>query len=125
MGKKNNDWIVKFDSSQKKKVITEQVKEEGSKKTSAMIFINSKVKNLGYDKAVTLHYRDSTSDVWKDCPAKFDHAINEQEEVWCQAPNFKGEYIEYAIRYEVGGNTYWDNNNGKNYKTYRDGKTIK
>lgn len=26
--------------------------------------------------------------------------------------------IQFAIKYEVNGNTYWDNNDGNNYKVY-------
>nr|WP_302595546.1 hypothetical protein [uncultured Cellulosilyticum sp.] len=124
MSKKNNDWIVKFDSIKKESKETKKPEKKAQKEKNTMIFINSKVKNLAYEKNVTLHYRDSISDTWKESEAKFDHVINEQEEIWSKAASFKGEYIEYAIKYEVGGNTYWDNNNGKNYKTYKDGRTI-
>lgn len=121
MSEKNNKWTVKLDYNSRKKLATKKVDQEAQTK----VFIYSKVKNLGYEKAVTFHYRDSVSSTWQNHEAQFDHMINEQEEMWCDTLNFKGEYVEYAIKYEVGGNTYWDNNNGKNYKTYRDGRTIK
>lgn len=121
MSKEDNNWVVQLDYNPKKKVATKKLDEEAQ----TVVFIASKIKNLGYEKDVTFHYRDSISDKWQEHKAKFDHVINAQEELWCDALKFQGEYVEYAIKYEVGGITYWDNNHGKNYKTYRDGKTIK
>lgn len=121
MSKENNNWLVKLDYDSKKKLTTKKSQQQAQ----TMVFINTKVKNIDYEKAVTFHYRDSNSTTWQEHPARFNKIINSEEEIWSDILKFKGEYVEYAIKYEVGGNTYWDNNGGKNYKTYRDGVTIK
>ncbi|WP_054740210.1 hypothetical protein [Cellulosilyticum ruminicola] len=121
MSKENNNWLVKLDYGSKKKLTTRKSKKEAQ----TMVFINTKVKNIDYEKEVIFHYRDSNSNEWKRHAAKFKKMINDEEEIWSDILKFKGEYVEYAIQYEVGGNTYWDNNGGKNYKTYKDGATIK
>lgn len=86
---------------------------------------NIKVKNLAYEKVVTIHYKNSYNDVWQDCAATYAYSIDGQYEVWYADPIFYSGYgsIEYSIKYEVAGQTYWDNNYGENYITYTDGTT--
>lgn len=83
-----------------------------------------KVKNIAYVKKVTLHYKDSLYDRWQDCEAKYEGASNDGYEIWTVTQAFVGDYIQYAIKYEVNGQTYWDNNSGKDYFTFKDGVTI-
>ncbi len=83
-----------------------------------------KVKNLAYAKKVTLHYKDSLYDRWQDCEAKYEGASNDGYEIWTVTQAFVGDYIQYAIKYEVNGQTYWDNNSGRDYFTFKDGVTI-
>ncbi len=91
------------------------------------------LQNLGYEKAVTIHY---TLDNWQTVyqgQADFvpGRAIGYS---WVTYPNPQGveywsftaqgdeiqnataEYIDYAISYTVNGVTYWDNNFGQNYR---------
>lgn len=82
------------------------------------------VKNLGYDKKVTVHYNTpASSTVWSDIDATYVGTnASDGYEIWrFETPTTYsldglGD-IQYAIRYEVNGQTYWDNNNGKNYQT--------
>lgn len=82
---------------------------------------NIKVKNIAYNKKVTIHYKDSAyPNMWNDCEASYSHQLNGDYEMWkCIAP-FRGDVVQYAIKYEVNGQTYWDNNGGSNYITYYD-----
>ena len=82
-----------------------------------------RVDNLAYAKKVVIYYRDADG-LWKDLPASFDRQIDATQEVWRASMNraLNGPYasnvplnIQFAVRYEVGGQTYWDNNAGRNY----------
>ncbi len=91
------------------------------------------LKNLGYAKNVKVHY---TLDNWqtihvKDLTFQYGRLVGYS---WVIYPNANGvEYwsmtttgpemqdssagfVEYAISYEVNGETYWDNNFGQNYQ---------
>lgn len=88
------------------------------------------VKNLGTDKAVSLWAKDGLG-AWVTIPATFDRSVNGgTEEIWVAAFGNQATYytntgslmvydpcVQYAIKYTVGGVTYWDNNNGKDYTT--------
>lgn len=79
------------------------------------------VQNLAYAKKVVLHYTTDNL-VWKDLEAVYDGATSPGFEKWAfQTPAKIYEYQGYddftfAIKYVVNGQTYWDNNGGKNYK---------
>lgn len=78
------------------------------------------VKNLAYEKNVTIHYSFDGIN-WQDIAAEYLAPTQGNYEAW----KFKTPVISFspssyakvtfAIKYEVNGNTYWDNNNGKNY----------
>lgn len=82
------------------------------------------VKNFAYDKKVTVHYSytgPQASNVWNDVAATYvkTNALDGYE-IWrFETPSEFDHYgfgqIQYCIKYEVNGQTYWDNNNGKNY----------
>lgn len=81
--------------------------------TSLKVFVQ--VQNLGYDKSVSLHYKLSTSDTWEDANGSYVATLQDGTEIWeVDLGGFFGE-IEYAVKYEVNGQTYWDNNNQNNY----------
>lgn len=80
------------------------------------------VKNLGYNQKVTVHYNsNSMGNTWNDIPASYVKTNpSDGYEIWSfQTPTcYEGagpDNIQYAIKYEVNGQTYWDNNNGQNY----------
>lgn len=76
------------------------------------------VQNLSSTKQVTVHYT-SDGENWFDIPAKYVKADpnNPGYEVWSFGDGMTGESMsQFAIEYQEDGNTYWDNNNGSNYK---------
>ncbi|GKX29357.1 glycogen-binding regulatory subunit of S/T protein phosphatase I [Vallitalea longa] len=81
------------------------------------------IKNLDYDKKVTVHFKYNDTD-WKDVPASYYKTLPNGYEIWkFETPytnkvkyQYCGDnYCKFAIKYEVNGNTYWDNNNGRDY----------
>ncbi|TAA46938.1 carbohydrate-binding protein [Corallincola spongiicola] len=85
-----------------------------------------RVDNLTFDKKVSIHYRDSDG-IWYDRPAVFAGSIDNSQELWqagwervTSSPYEKKEplELEYVIKYEVDGTTYWDNNDGQNYRLF-------
>jgi len=75
--------------------------------------IRVKVKNINYQKQVTLHYRVAGTDSWQDHPLAFVGHYGNYD-------IFGGDGStpvtqEFAIRYNVPGQEHWDNNNGANY----------
>jgi hypothetical protein len=89
------------------------------------------VKNLAYAKAVTVVY---TTDNWvtaHEASASFSGGYT-YGYAYIQSPNVKGverwqahipavpgTSLQFAVRYTVGGQTYWDNNFGQNYQLTR------
>ncbi|MBU5317561.1 CBM21 domain-containing protein [Clostridium bornimense] len=76
-----------------------------------------KVKNLDYNKKVTVHYKKG--DEWCDNSAEFYKSLDDGYEIWkADFTNLSTTGLlndKFCIKYEVNGQTYWDNNNGKNY----------
>ncbi|QUH30302.1 carbohydrate-binding protein [Vallitalea guaymasensis] len=80
------------------------------------------VKNLSADKNITVHYTYDGSN-WLDQSASYLKTLKDGSEVWSfstphkiYAPQHHTYHnCRFALKYEVNGNTYWDNNNGDNY----------
>lgn len=73
------------------------------------------VKNLAPDKTVYIHYT-TDGKTWKDEPAEYSRTDpnDTKYEVWSfYLPTC--DPVTFAIKYQVNGNTYWDNNNENNY----------
>jgi len=85
----------------------------------ASIYGYIEVENIAYSKNVTVHYSldDKT---WKDAPASYYKSAANNKEIWSfsiQDKEFSTTSdCTFAVKYEVDGKTYWDNNNGQNYK---------
>lgn len=81
---------------------------------------NLLVRNLGFQKKVTVVY---TLDGWattKTSPAYFSSLVEGLDlEIWNWYINefytTGGSGVEYCFSYEVNGQTFWDNNFGRNY----------
>jgi hypothetical protein len=89
------------------------------------------VKNYGYAKAVTIHY---TFDNWKtinDKQASFDKSIITTDNVTldhfgtdCFKLDLNLDFslkncdLQFAVKYEVNAQVYWNNNSGFNFKIY-------
>ncbi|MBQ1783183.1 MAG: hypothetical protein II007_06000 [Gammaproteobacteria bacterium] len=93
---------------------------------------NIRVDNLAFSKKVSIYYRDSDGQ-WKARPAVFARMIDGNQEVW-QAGwqrSLNSPYdtnpaldLEFVVKYEVNGTTYWDNNNSQNYQLARNGGEL-
>ncbi|WP_054943111.1 carbohydrate-binding protein [Paenibacillus ihuae] len=90
---------------------------------------NIEVSNLGYQKTVTIHYTPGDGK-WYDTNASYQAPTDSTHEKWGfmvstdimnnnnpQLTN--AQTIQFAIKYQVNGQTYWDNNNGQNYSVSR------
>lgn len=87
----------------------------------------AQVANLGYAKQVTAYVK-RTSGAWVDYPLSYLHSSGGNKEVWAAEFHNEswvtgrkdltdtGDIIEFAIKYTVNGQTYWDNNGTANYK---------
>ncbi|WP_299219448.1 carbohydrate-binding protein [uncultured Aquimarina sp.] len=75
-----------------------------------------KVKNLAYQKEVAIHHATYNGN-WVDIPLTFEQAIENDEEIWVGevTPDYEIYSDEFVVKYTVNGETYWDNNSGKNY----------
>lgn len=82
-----------------------------------------KVKNLSYEKAVKVRI---TFDTWKshtdfECQYVKDTYLGSEWDTFLFEVNLPArvelhEHIEFAVFYMVDGNTFWDSNQGQNYK---------
>lgn len=76
------------------------------------------VKNLNYQKSVTIHWTDNNGATWNDKAAVYlstatDNSVNKFGFDMQIAP--ASQQVKFSIKYVVNGQTYWDNNNGQNY----------
>ncbi len=60
-----------------------------------------------------------TRDAWSSSYTSNAHYVDDNiiaDRFIAELPIGENECVEFAICYEVAGNTYWDNNGGVNYK---------
>lgn len=97
---------------------------------------NIEVSNLSPEKNVTIHYTPGDGR-WYDTDASYEGPTDSTHEQWkflvstnsmnnTHPELINAQTIQFAIKYEVNGQTYWDNNNGQNYSVsrYTDSSTI-
>jgi hypothetical protein len=87
------------------------------------------VANIGFVKQVIVRHK-MTDGSWKDFNLSYLKPADANTEIWYyeinygvgtpQAANFAQNAFldEFAIKYVVNGQEYWDNNNGKNYNIF-------
>ncbi|UEG50875.1 CBM21 domain-containing protein [Ferruginibacter lapsinanis] len=80
----------------------------------------AEVANLAYNKKVSAHHKMADG-VWLDIPLKYISSTPYNTEIWGTEYDYS-TYItsatlgnEFAMKYEVNQQTYWDNNKGANY----------
>ncbi len=77
-----------------------------------------RVKNISYAKQVFIHHlmADGT---WYDMPLTYSHPSGNGYETWTayvsSSYGLNDFGSQFAVKYVVNGQTYWDNNNGANY----------
>ncbi len=67
-----------------------------------------------YQQQVTIHYNPLNGEEWKDVNASYYKTLDDGSRIW--KAYITSYNTEFAIKYVADGKTYWDNNNGKNYK---------
>ena len=78
------------------------------------------VKNLAYQKQITVHMLDPQGGgQWIDIDAQFVESVSNNKELWRVSKGFTTSQplskFQFAVRYGVAGQTYWDSNGGQNY----------
>ncbi|OHD60348.1 MAG: hypothetical protein A2014_02115 [Spirochaetes bacterium GWF1_49_6] len=77
------------------------------------------IENAAYQKQVVVHYE--LDGVWSDLAASYVKSLGNNKELWYFTYTnigfnpFGGWDINFAIKYVVNGQTYWDNNGGADY----------
>lgn len=86
------------------------------------------IQNIAFQKKVTVHYTTDNGKTWIDVPATYvkQNLSANNEEIWkFSTPTVQyGQPTTFCIKYEVNGETYWDNNNGNNYTNDAFGKST-
>ncbi|SEL22135.1 Carbohydrate/starch-binding module (family 21) [Aquimarina amphilecti] len=84
-----------------------------------------KVANLAYDKTVSIYHQKIDGN-WDQIPLAYNQSVdNGQNEIWFGEYSLSGYGVNqvyadaFVVRYDVNGTTYWDNNNGSDYKMSR------
>jgi hypothetical protein len=94
----------------------------GSLKARAYGFIE--VENIAYEKNVVVAYWNSETDSWQETSASYvEPTFGNYEKWYFETPEISentpysmwGVSFQLAVRYEVNGQTYWDNNDGQDY----------
>lgn len=84
----------------------------------------TEVAKSAYPRQVFVHHKMADG-TWQDFPMKYMRPATSTYDVWYLEDAYSGnggssshqDYAdEFVLRYEVNGKTYYDNNNGQNYK---------
>ncbi len=88
-------------------------------------FFYVELSNLGFNKKVFVHHKLQDGS-WKDFALAYQKNIGNNAEMWVLEMDLSTNFgstvqppqlgNEFAIRYEVNGQVFWDNNGGTNYK---------
>eukprot|EP00123_Amoebidium_parasiticum_P015820 comp23163_c0_seq1/m.37470 comp23163_c0_seq1/g.37470 ORF comp23163_c0_seq1/g.37470 comp23163_c0_seq1/m.37470 type:complete len:719 (-) comp23163_c0_seq1:300-2456(-) len=74
------------------------------------------VKNMAYEKTVTVHWTENDGVTTHCTNAWWSHAASPVVDVFrFVLPVPPGHIATYSVKYECAGHTYWDNNKGANY----------
>lgn len=77
--------------------------------------------NLDYTKSVAI-VAQSSNGSWFELPASYERSAGNNQEIWGAYTNTK--VVQFAVRYTVLGQTYWDNNSGSNYQLVGTGHNL-
>lgn len=84
-----------------------------------------RVLNLAFEKRVTLRYSVNNWTTFSDTPASYvpdsSDGLTDRFHFKVAIPAYleSGGTLQFAVRYCVGGQEFWDNNDGNNYKVRR------
>ena len=88
------------------------------------------VENIAFDKLVEVHWAGEDK-VWRTRQAEYHSSDGTNREVWraeatfnpSDATSLPGD-VEFALRYHVQGEDYWDNNESRNYFSNADSGVL-
>jgi len=75
--------------------------------------VSAKVKNVAFAKDVALHYLDASSGNWREAALTWQRNIGNYDLFSHSDGTFTT--TRFVVRYTVEGNTFWDNNEGRDY----------
>lgn len=88
------------------------------------------VENIAWDKLVEVHWSGADG-VWRRLRAEYQRPGGKNREIWCARatlnPSQDGALpgrIEFALRYRVQGEDYWDNNDSRNFVSDADSGVL-
>ena len=87
------------------------------------------VANPGYQKQVDVHVQKADGN-WIDVPLNYARPASNGQEIWSgnipypQNLTLTANQIHFALKYQVNGQTYWDNNNWANYNLDKNVGTV-
>lgn len=86
------------------------------------------VDNLAHAKRVSIYYK-TLDNAWHEHELSFNRSVAGNKEVWTSLGGATylanaTDPIEFAVKYQVNGQTYWDNNNGSNYRLKKNNGNI-
>lgn len=79
------------------------------------------VDNIAYEKLVGVWGRNSITEAWGFFPGSYSESLPGNKEIWLL--NSGTTIDQFVVKYEVNGDTYWDNNNWNNYALQPTGDT--
>jgi len=74
--------------------------------------ITAKVRNIGFTKDVALHYNNGGG-TWVEVPLTWKSNFGDYDVFFVSEPKLVEEFV---LRYSIGGITFWDNDEGRNYR---------
>lgn len=86
------------------------------------ITFEANVENLNYGKQVYAYVRDG-SGTWSNIPLSYNRSAGAGREIWSTSyslPLNTTYDLQFALKYVVNGQTYWDNNGSQNYALAQD-----
>jgi maltose 6'-phosphate phosphatase len=109
-----------------KLIFAENVVARRTERTSQRLVFSARVANLAFEKHVDVHWAGEDG-VWHVLPAQYQHEGPDGEEYWTAKTELTlgaghpipGD-VEFALRYRVLDQEYWDNNDGHNHSTQAD-----
>lgn len=94
----------------------------------ANVWVDVAVQDLAYNKQVGIRWTTNNWQTYTTTPAAYEQELSGNYEQWgvnltpalvmegCQYCIPYTRELQYAVYYTVNSQTYWDNNNGQNYK---------
>lgn len=76
--------------------------------------VYAQIKSLGDNEKVSIWALTGETNYWREIPGTKFTKLSDGTDLWKIDVMSLGP-VKYAIKYEVNGKTYWDNNNGNNY----------